>query len=46
MDQEDIYFRALEQASSYRNYGIALMMFDVEGGLLATYLDAEIASQR
>jgi heat shock protein HslJ len=46
MDQEIIYFRALEQASSYRNYGIALMIFDVEGDLLATYLNAETASRR
>ncbi len=46
MDQESQYFTAIEQAKTYRNYGIALEIFDVEGGLLASYLSPEITSQR
>ena len=46
MDQESKYLTALEQAATYRNYSIALVMFDVEGQVLASYISAEIASSR
>ncbi len=45
-DHENNYFKALEDASSYRNHGIALRFFDQGWGLLATFLNEEIASQR
>lgn len=46
MDQESKYLTALEQAATYRNYSIALVMFDGEGQILASYISAEIASSR
>ena len=46
MDQESKYLTALEQAATYRNYSIALVMFDAEGQVLASYISAEIASSR
>jgi heat shock protein HslJ len=44
MDQERKFLTALEQAATYRNYSIALVMFDAEGQVLASYVSAEIAS--
>jgi len=46
MDQESKYFTALGQAATYRNYSIALVLFDAEGQVLASYVSAEIASSR
>jgi heat shock protein HslJ len=46
MDQEDKYLTALEQAAAYRNYRIALVMFDAEEGVPASYISAEIAISR
>ena len=46
MDQESKYLTALEQAATYRNYSIALIMFDAEDQILASYISAEIASNR
>jgi heat shock protein HslJ len=46
MDQESKYLTALEKAATYRNYSIALVIFDTEGQILASYISAEIASRR
>jgi heat shock protein HslJ len=46
MDQESKYLTALEQAATYRNYSIALVIFDTEDQILASYISAEIASSR
>ncbi len=46
MDQENKYLTALEQAATYRNYRIALVMFDAEEQVLASFISAEIAISR
>jgi heat shock protein HslJ len=46
MDQENKYLTASEQAATYRNYRIALVMFDAEEGVPASYISAEIAISR
>jgi heat shock protein HslJ len=46
MDQENKYLTALEQAANNRKDFIALVMFDAEEGVLASYISAEIAISR
>jgi heat shock protein HslJ len=46
MDQENKYLTALEQAATYRNYRIDLVMFDGEEQVLASYISADIAISR
>lgn len=42
MDQEGTYLAALEAAVTYNNLGIALNLFDSEGQILATYVNADL----
>ena len=46
VDQENKYLTASEQAATYRIYRIALMMFDAEEQILASYINANIFISR
>jgi len=46
VDQENKYLTASEQAATYRIYRIALVMFDAEEQVLASYINANIFISR
>jgi heat shock protein HslJ len=42
MEQEGKYLQALGVADTFRNFGIALIFFDAEGQILASYFNSDL----
>jgi len=42
MNQEIYYLKILESATTYKNLGLGLNLFNAEGQIIATYVSADL----